>query len=224
MNNQKSVVFLHTSNKLSERETKNTMPFTISQRKYLGNQPTTDSGTAIIRPCFPALDWRRSLLESTPCHQSALPHQASKSAHTSGPIQCPFVHLTGSGSADNATQLLLLLSLLPMRGLWTSAPLWCKSPGHRHFISPTWIHAGAMISFVGLKTSPILISCMWWNFKGSTPTLLLPLSYLLFFFVLSVSTQQPNVPRKSLKPVLLQVGGELREVHKKAPLSDINWV
>ena len=43
INTQQSVAFLHTNNKRSEREIKNTIPFTItSQRsKYLGtNLPT----------------------------------------------------------------------------------------------------------------------------------------------------------------------------------------
>ena len=42
INIQKSVTFLHTSNKVSERKIKKTIPFTItSQRiKYLGRKPT----------------------------------------------------------------------------------------------------------------------------------------------------------------------------------------
>ena len=38
INSQKSVAFLHTNNKLAERETEKTIPFTIASKgiKYLG--------------------------------------------------------------------------------------------------------------------------------------------------------------------------------------------
>lgn len=91
---------------------------------------------------------------------------------------------------------------------------------HRYLVSPIQTHAEETISFVGWKASPIYISYMWWIFK-----LQLHLPYCLSFSSshLFISTQQPNIPRKSLKPALLQVVGELRgALERRASLSDIN--